>query len=264
MNIIDTHAHIYPPKIERIATTAIQNFYSRPYMRHNGSPEELIASGSKAGVTHYLVFSTATTTKQVQPINDFIMSQVQQHSNFIGAGTLFIDFADYENELKRIYAGGLRGVKFHPDFQKFNIDAPELFPMFEVLQCMGMYIIVHSGDPRYEYSRPERVANVAKNFPNMKIIAAHFGGWNLWEVGRKNLVLPNVYVDTSSTFGFGGVEPFVKGLQTFDPTHIFFGCDFPMWDHGEELRRIEQLHLKEDFLEDILFNNFSAFYGGIK
>ena len=121
MRIIDEHAHIYPPKIEHKATQAIGDFYDRPQMLHNGSPEELLESGRNAGVTDFLVFSTATTPHQVESINGFIIRQCREHPEFVGAGTLHIDFTDYEKEIDRMYAAGLKGVTFHPDFQKFVI-----------------------------------------------------------------------------------------------------------------------------------------------
>lgn len=262
MRIIDVHAHIYPPKIEHKATQAIGDFYDRPKMLHNGSPEELLESGKRAGVTDFLVFSTATTPHQVESINGFIIRQCREHPEFIGAGTLHIDFEDFEKEIDRMYAAGLKGVKFHPDFQKFRIDDEKLFPMYDKLQSKDMFIITHSGDPRYDFSHPERVARVAKNFPRMRVIAAHFGGWMSWDIARGCMRdLPNVYFDTSSTYGFGGLEPMKLGFKTFDRSHIFFGCDFPMWDHAFELKTLEMLGLDEQTMEDVLFNNFARFYG---
>ena len=63
MKIIDAHSHIFPQKIAEKATGAISKFYEIP-MGHMGSTEELIKSGSEAGVDKYLVFSTATTPER--------------------------------------------------------------------------------------------------------------------------------------------------------------------------------------------------------
>lgn len=260
LKAIDVHAHIFPPKIEHIATDAIRDFYNRGSMRHSGSSEELLASGRPAGVVKYLVFTTATTPHQVTVIHDFIMGEARKHPEFIPVGTMHKDFEDKAAELDRIYDMGMRGIKLHPDFQKFCIDDDKMMPVFEHLQKKGMFVITHSGDYRYDFSHPARVARIAKLFPEMPLIAAHFGGWSQWDIARELLVLPNVYVDTSSTFGFGGVEPVIQGLRTFDPTHIFFGDDFPMWDHAEEIRRLREVVTDDAFLEDILYNNFMAFF----
>ncbi|MDR0862829.1 MAG: amidohydrolase family protein [Oscillospiraceae bacterium] len=258
MTIIDTHAHIFPAKIETVATKAIGTFYETP-MSHNGSVSELLESGKRAGVTNHLVFSTATTLKQVPKINEFIIEQVAAHSEFYGAGTMFIGYEDYRFELDNLRANGVHGVKFHPDFQKFCIDEEALDPIFAYMQETGMFLITHSGDTRYTYSHPARVASVAKRFPDMRVIAAHFGGWSCWDVGRRELNLPNVYFDTSSTLGFDGNENALRAFETFDNSHIFFGDDFPMWDHAEELERVRALGLGDALLEQVLHGNFEAF-----
>ena len=262
MRILDVHAHIYPPKIEPKAVNAIREFYDRPYMAHKGAAEELIASGKEAGVTDFMVFSTATVPTQVQSINDFILRISSEYRQFIGAGTIHVDYEDNLGELQRIWNAGLKGIKFHPDFQKFNIDDERLFPSFGLMQELGMFFITHSGDPRYPFSHPERVARVAKAFPKLRIIAAHFGGWMTWDIARRCLAdLPNVYFDTSSTFGFGGIEPMIEGFKTFDNTHLFFGCDYPMWDYKDELRILRSLGLDDITLKNVLYNNFARFYG---
>ena len=123
MRILDVHAHIYPPKIEAKAVNAIREFYDRPYMAHKGAEEALLESGRNAGITDYLVFSTATVPTQVEKINDFIIETVSHREEFIGAGTIHIDYENNLGELKRIFDAGIRGIKFHPDFQKFHIIA---------------------------------------------------------------------------------------------------------------------------------------------
>jgi len=67
--IIDFHAHIFPPKIAEKATKSIGDFYNLE-MSYIGTPEELVKSGSKIGVSKYIVHSTATKAMQVESINN--------------------------------------------------------------------------------------------------------------------------------------------------------------------------------------------------
>ena len=69
--IIDAHAHIFPEKIAENATVNIGRFYDLP-MESCGFSKKLIESGSKIGVSRYLVCSTATTPHQINSINKFI------------------------------------------------------------------------------------------------------------------------------------------------------------------------------------------------
>ena len=260
MKIIDAHAHIFPTKVENAAVHSISNFYDGACMRHGGSVDELLTAGGKAGVQRYVIFSCATTPHQVKSINNFIMETCTQHPECISVGTLHKDFPNYEAELQRLYDFGIRGIKIHPDFQHFPLDAQDMMPIYDAMEQLGMFLLAHSGDIRFSASHPARVARVAKAFPRMNCIAAHFGGWMQWDAARECLVLPNVYIDTSSTIGFVGMEPAHRALEVFDTSHIFFGTDFPMWDHEQEIASLQHLGINDQLLEDILGGNFQRFY----
>ncbi len=262
MKIIDAHTHIFPAKIAEKATGAISEFYMDWKMAHLADADELLEAGRAAGVEKYLVFSTATVEKQVASINDFIAAEAQKHPEFLPVGTMHADFADYEAEIERIAKMGMKGIKLHPDFQKFNFDDERMLPVYELLAKKGMFVITHSGDYRYGYSHPERVARIAEKFKNLKVIAAHCGGWSQWKEARESLALPNVYVDTSSTMGFTKEDNIIpETIKAFGENKIFFGTDFPMWDHKSELERLASFGLKDSVMEKILYKNFAEFYG---
>lgn len=261
MKIIDVHAHIFPVKIADKAVASIGRFYDMDTMTHKGTTEALLESGKSIGVQKYLVFSTATKSEQVESINRFISSECEFHSELIGLGTMHPEYENFETEFRFLKSCGIKGIKLHPDFQKFAVDDKRLWPIYECLCSENMFVLTHSGDRRYKYSNPARVAKMAKMFPNLRFIAAHFGGWSEWEEAREYLGLPNVYFDTSSTLGFGAAEAAIKTLDLFDKTHFFFGTDFPMWDHKKEFERFMSLNLSDKLTEDILYNNFAEFYG---
>lgn len=261
MKIIDAHAHIFPQKISEKAVKSIGDFYDIPMTSNKGTSEALIGSGSEAGVEKYLVFSTATKVEQVESINRFIISECEKHSEFMGLGTMFMGYENFEAEIKLLKENNIKGIKLHPDFQHFEFDNKKLYPVYECLKENDMFVLTHSGDKRYRYSNPDKIAHVAKDFPKLKIIAAHFGGWSEWEDAAKLPCFENLYFDTSSTLGVGGAEKALKILDKFDKTHFFFGTDFPMWGHKEELERFMSLKLSDKLSEDILYNNFVKFYG---
>lgn len=257
--IIDSHAHIFPEKIADKAVDSIGGFYDLP-MAHKGTAQALIASGSKIGVEKYLVFSTATTKQQVTSINDFIYKACQKYKSFIGLGTLHPDMTGYKAEISRMIDLGFEGVKLHPDFQRFYIDAPQMMPIYKALEESGLKLLCHVGDKRSHFSDPYRLAKVAKGFPKLKIIAPHFGGWQQWDEAMKYLSLPNVYFDTSSALYTLNREQVANLLKVLDSSKFFFGTDFPMWDHEEELERFLALELPHKINEDILYNNFAQLF----
>ena len=263
MKIIDIHAHIFPEKIADKAVKSISDFYETP-MQHKGYAESLIKSGDKIGVDKYLVFSTATKKEQVESINNFILEETKKYPQFIGLGTMYLGYENFKEELLRLKDNNIKGIKLHPDFQKFDFNDEGLFPIYDLLSELNMFVLTHAGDYRHGYSHPEKIAKIAKMFPKLNIIAAHFGGWSQWDIAFNELDLPNVYYDTSSTMGFAGLDIAKKAFTKYDPSHIFFGSDFPMWDHEKELENLQKLGVSEDIIENVMGNNFDKFYNSLK
>ena len=253
MNITDCHSHIFPEKISEKASTGIGVFYDTK-MRYVGDCPHLIESGSKIDVTRYWVHSVATTPAQVRVINEFIAAQCREHPEFIGFGTIHPD-ADVEAELDHLMELGLCGVKIHPDFQHFCIDDKSAMPIYDYI-AGKLPLIVHTGDYRYEYSQPARMAKVLDMFPKLDCIAAHFGGWSVWDDAYEQLGRRRCWVDTSSTLGFlNDSEHARKLVEQWGTERLLFGSDFPMWDHSEELERVMALKLSDAELEAVLSKN---------
>ena len=66
MEIINSHAHIYPDKIAQKATDTIGVFYDIKMQMPAGTSERLIEDGKRIGTGRYVVHSVATTAHQVR------------------------------------------------------------------------------------------------------------------------------------------------------------------------------------------------------
>ena len=256
MEIIDAHAHIYPEKIAEKATVAIGDFYNIKMEMSAGTTLNLIKDGSKAGITRYVVHSCATKASQVRSINEFIKSEIDAHSEFIGFMTLHQDLTEEEIEFEVDWCikNGFKGVKLHPDFQKFYIDDERVEKIYKVLSDK-LPILFHIGDDRYDFSEPMRLVKMAKKYPNVNFIAAHFGGYRKWDNASIYLGLDNVYFDTSSSLSFISSEKAKEIISLLGAEKFFFGTDFPMWDATGELERFYAIGLSDEENEKILSKN---------
>lgn len=254
-DIIDAHAHIFPGKIAEKATRSIGDFYDI-HMGTSGFPHSLIESGSRIGVKTYLVCSTATKPGQVSSINDFIYTKCIKYPEFYGFAALHPAMENLEREISRVSEMGLHGIKLHPDFQQFNIDDPAVMPLYEAVEKANLPILFHTGDERFTYSAPHRLHNVAKAFPSLRCIAAHFGGYQRWDEAYEFLKLPNIWMDTSSSLFLLKKERALRMIEHFGVDRFFFGTDFPMWGHEQELSYFLDLGLSESENQEILANNF--------
>ena len=252
--IIDAHVHIFPDKIAETASKGISDFYDIT-VQYDGKLSTLLEIGDHAGVDKFVVQSPATVPQQVESINNFIYQSVQEHPDrLIGFMTLHPDYEDIDAEVTRAIAMGLKGVKLHPDFQKFNIDDPKAFCIYESIQGR-LPLLVHMGDFRYEYSKPSRMAKVMELFPKLDVIGAHFGGWSEWSNAAEVFQGKRLWVDTSSTMYELPPEKIRELISLYGVDKVLFGTDYPMWDAKDELELLSCIGLSSEDLERILHAN---------
>ena len=255
----DAHAHIYPGKIAEKATASVGDFYHIP-MHNVGLPHVLAQRGGEAGIDRFLVCSVATKVEQVRSINQFIQEKCQKYPQFIGLGAWHQDITDISGEMDDIQARGLRGIKLHPDFQKFMIDDPKMLDVYKEAHRRGLPVLFHTGDSRTEFSSPHRLMNVIDKLPDFTCIAAHLGGYSEWEEARRELSGTNVYIDTSSSLFKISPEEAKENIAHFGVDHTMFGTDFPMWDPKEELERFFALGFSQEENQAMLYDNFARLF----
>ena len=259
MMIADSHAHIFPNKIAEKASDAIGDFYDKP-SNHLATLDTLMEQEAEAGISEFVISSSATVAAQVGHINDFIAQCVQEHPHLVGLGALFPTMEGWEAELERMVASGIRGIKIHPDFQKIPIDEPKAVPMYKAIAKAGLPVLFHTGDYRYDYSAPERLENLIRQVPDLVAIAAHFGGWQSWDRSYAHVLPENVFYDTSSSLMYIGKERALEFLDKMGAHRFLFGSDFPMWTPKEELERFLALELDERTRDQILYGNFKRLF----
>ena len=254
-NIIDVHTHIFPEKIAGKATASIGDFYNLP-MAAVGLESSLKEEMRRAGVRHCFLLSTATTKNQVTAINDFLIETIKTNPHqFTAFGTIHIDTENPLDEIDRIRKNGITGIKFHNDFQRFAIDDPRIFPVYEKAQAEKIPIMFHAGDKRYRYTNPDKFIKLSKLFPDLIVIASHFGAYSEWDKIDDEYLATNHYFDTSSSFFALSVDKAREIIKRHGEDRFLFGSDFPMWFASDELKYIEQLDFPDNITERILFKN---------
>jgi len=161
----------------------------------------------------------------------------------------------------------VKGFKFHPPDQGFYPSDKKYYPIWEVLQAGGKPAMFHVGFTvlgagtdggsgiGLDYGRPVHLDTVAKDFPNLKIIAAH-PGWP-WEQELIGIAThkKNIYVDTSGYLPEQLPEIFLKAIRGRLQDKALFGTDFPYVDLKQALISFDKLAFKDTVKEKILVNN---------
>ena len=252
MKIIDIHTHIYPDEIARKATQSIKQFYQIEGAAMDGTEQMLRTRGEQAGTDRFVILPVAIRPDRVRGINEFIQHKARSNPRYIPFGTVHAAMDDLSDEVEWLLASGVRGIKLHPDSQRFSISDPRLYPMYEAVRGR-IPVMLHMGDKRYNYSHPIKLRRVLDLFPGLDVIAAHFGGYSMYEDARQCLQDTNCVMDVSSSIMF--MEPGLpeKYINLYGAERIAYGTDYPLFDPVQELQRFLRLDLTECQKEQILY-----------
>lgn len=250
MEIIDIHTHIYPDEIAQKATDSVRDFYGIDGGGMDGTVYSLMKRGKEAGISRFVVLPVAIRPDRVQGINDFIVAQEKIHPEFIGFGTVHAKMEGLNEEVQRIMDLGLKGIKMHPDSQRFAIDDPRLFDMYEAIQGR-IPVMLHMGDARYDYSHPIKLRRILDMFPGLQAIAAHFGGYSMQQTAFELLKDTDCIMDISSSMMFMEKGEPERYINAYGAERLAYGTDYPLWDPVTEVNRFMGLKLSWEQKEQI-------------
>lgn len=260
--VIDFHVHCFADELaDRAVSVLAEKSGLSP--RSDGTVKGIRASMKKAGICKSVLLSIATKPQQTQKITQWALSV--QDEDIIAFGSIHPECPDWKNELERLERSGIKGIKFHPEYQDFYVDDPKLFPIYEKAAELGLIIMFHAGvdlgyQPPY-HCTPDRMKKVVKAFPGAKIVAAHMGGYDSWDEVERHLAGEPLYLDTSFSLYKMSREQFMRiaGVHGFD--RLLFATDSPWKDQSEEIAQLRDMNLPDDALQAISGGNAAKLLG---
>ncbi len=252
----DFHAHVFHPKIAHKVLDQLQNHYGITPVG-TGLVEDLLSFLTRAGIHRAVVHSAATSPDQVIPANNWSISVQQTYPRLTAFGTLHPDYQEWGKELERLKKNGIKGLKFHPDFQGYDLADPRLDPIFEEIG-KEFILMFHVGDrlpPDINPSSPGKLAAIRKNHPELNMVAAHLGGYLHWNDALNYLAGKDIYMDTSSSLPFIDKDLLARILNRHPLERLLFGSDYPLFDASTELRLLKsKAGFSENRIEELLEN----------
>ncbi|MFN2269118.1 MAG: amidohydrolase family protein, partial [Desulfonatronovibrio sp.] len=117
---IDFHTHVFHPKIADKVLIQLEDHYGiKPV--GTGLVEDLLNFLKKAGIDRGVVHTAATSADQVIPANNWSLFINENYPKLTAFGTLHPEYEKWEQELERLELKGIKGLKFHPDFQGYDL-----------------------------------------------------------------------------------------------------------------------------------------------
>ena len=258
--VIDCHTHIYPPKIAAKAVKYIEDFYGVS-AHGDGTAESLLKQCGEAGIDRCVALAVAVDADHVRRVNDFLIENVRAHRDqMMGFATLHPDMENPGAEVERVLKAGMKGIKLHPDMQRFSLAEARAGRLFAA--CAGVCpVMIHTGDARYRNSNPSLLPPILKRYPDLTLICAHLGGYSEWDDAERLLADTGVYVDTSSSSFKLPPERIKALILLFGEDRVLFGTDYPMWSAKPEIDLLLSLGLPERMLRKIFGENLLRLLG---
>jgi predicted TIM-barrel fold metal-dependent hydrolase len=275
MRAIDVHVHPSTRGLDRHACAYFRRNlsevpqsaeeFARLYMRHDvkapliGWHPSTVKEGSRNSNEH--VLELVASFPDAFP---GILASLDIHAEDLNA------VARYAEDLAR--NPKVLGFKFHPPDQGFYPTERRLYSIWEVLQGSGKPVMFHVGFTvlgantdggdgiALDYGRPVHLDMLARDFPQMKIIAAH-PGWP-WEQELLGVVTHkrNLFVDTSGYLAEQLPDIFLKAIGGRLQDKALFGTDFPYVDLGKALASFDRMNFKETVRQKLLVTNAKALF----
>jgi predicted TIM-barrel fold metal-dependent hydrolase len=205
--------------------------------------------------------------------NDYLLESAAKHPKRLVA-FCSVQLAHAESaiaEVDRCVRGGARGIgEIRSDMQGFDLaDGKRLSSVVQAIVEHGICFLTHCSEPvGHTYPgkgsvNPQVLWGFISNFPQLKVVCAHWGGglpfYGLMpEVGR---ALKNVWFDTAASPYLYRPQVFSSVAAIVGDEKILFGSDYPVLDQRRVVRDLDAGGLDHGARERILGENGARLLG---
>lgn len=256
--IIDFHAHLFPDDLaEKALSILMSNTKDSFPPTHNGTIAGLLKTMDTAEINISVVQPVITKASQIRKTNEWARNLCSDR--IISFGGIFPHTGNYKKDIDTVADLGLKGLKFHAEYQNFSLDDKKMLWIYDYALNKGLIILHHAGvdpgmPPPYR-SSPQQFLKIVEAMQGGIIVAAHLGGHQQWDDVEKYLVGKNIYFDTSMGFDYFSPEQFLRIVKNHGVDKILFASDSPWSKAKTEIGHIKSLNLTETEINGILGGN---------
>ena len=262
--IVDFHTHVFPDSLAGSAIASLTASCDGQYRPvHDGTVAGLLANMDRWGINVSVVQPVVMKVSQTRKINEWARCICSER--IVSFGGICPQSDDYKRDIDFVADLGLKGLKFHAEYQNFVLDDEHMLRVYDYALSKGLILLHHGGyDPAFPApyrSSPERFARVVKAMRGGVIIAAHLGGHDQWDDVERYLCGENIYLDTSMGFGYYPAEQFLRIVEAHGADRLLFASDSPWSNAGDERAALAALPLFAPDKAAILGDNAKRLLG---
>jgi predicted TIM-barrel fold metal-dependent hydrolase len=244
--VVDTHAHIELPV---------------PYVLSDTSgidlrPEALVKSMKLYGIDKSVIMGSTTTAAislETQEENHKVVAEAsREFPELIPFALINPRSGEPGLKLAELCFGKykMKGLKIWP-WADFPINCAPVHDLAEICLRHGVPLDIHTDnlDPR---AHPWLVGELAQDFPDLTIIAAHMAVDMCPDAITMAKKHDNVILEASPAPHCDALE---RAVKVIGDSRICWGTDWPFWDQRPALARIKSLRISDKSKERILGEN---------
>lgn len=262
--IIDFHTHIFPDDLAQRALSVLSSNINNIYPPvSDATVSGLLKNMDAWNIDISVALPVITKQSQVRKTNEW--AKAISSDRIVCFGGIYPHSTNFKEEIDYVAELGLKGLKFHPEYQNFVVDDESMMKRYEYALGKGLILIFHAGfDPGFPApfkSNPRKLAKVVRDMQGGTIVAAHLGGHAQWDEVERYLVGEDIYLDTSMGFDYYPHEQFLRIVKNHGADRILFASDSP-WSHAKnELEWIGKLGLSKSDVNKITGENAKKLLG---
>ena len=229
--IFDIHTHFFPLSVMR----AIWKWFDGVGwgITYKGKEEYRLDALTRNKIKYFTSLNYAHKLNMARGLNQWVHETHKDTKNMIHFGTFYPEPGVEAYVKQAVEEFGFQGFKLHCEVSKLDLNTPELRSTFQYLEKDQIPILIHTGTAPlpgeftgYKYFRPFMEA-----FPNLKVIVAHMGAYEMEEYASLLDIYPQLALDTTMVFVdylATGSKPdkYIDNLEKY-ADRIYFGSDFP-------------------------------------
>jgi len=270
--IIDFHTHIFSPHIKQNRSKYLTDpLFHQLYASSKAklaTADDLIDSMDKSGIDMSVALNISwQSSEQCAETNSYVIEAAARYpERLTGFGT--VNPGEPEKaarEIERCAQGGLKGIgEMRLEKTLFYPENHLLLDGFvKALINNKMMLLIHCTEPAgHQYpgkgdTTPDLIYQFIKQFPELTIIGAHWGGGLPFFalMPEVKTCLSRVWFDTAASPFLYSPEIYGRVIDIIGKDKVLFGTDFPLIEQVRGLKEVRALRLPVEKEEHLLSLN---------
>lgn len=235
------------------------------YISLEQKKEKLLHEMCRNQVEQCIVISDSSMESAIGSVDECVELFEQTDNVFVvgGISPLYEFQAQLTKLRKYLYMEMIVGIKLFPGHEAFYLTDERLGKVYELAIGYDVPVSFHSGWDNREYSDVSLAVEIAKKYPQLKLVCCHCFYPEI-EKCMQLVDFENVYFDLSSIADdknrMSDVASKCKKMIDAAPTRVLFGSDYSSCNQQEHIELVKGLKLERHIADNVLWRNAKMVY----